>query len=106
MSVDCIVVLVTAKDAAEAEKISGHLLRQKLIACANIVKGVKSLFWWEGKIDSASEVLLVMKSRKAVFPKIVKEVKANHSYQVPEIIALPVVAGQKDYLSWVKESVK
>lgn len=106
MSVDCIVVLVTAKDAAEAEKISGHLLRRKLIACANIVKGVKSLFWWEGKIDSASEVLLVMKSRKAVFSKIVKEVKANHSYQVPEIIALPVVAGQKDYLSWVKESVK
>ena len=103
---DCIVVLVTAKDAAEAKKISGHLLRRKLIACANIVKGVKSLFWWEGKIDSASEVLLVMKSRKAVFPKIVKEVKANHSYQVPEIIALPVVAGQKDYLSWVKESVK
>ncbi len=99
-----IVVFVTAKDLAEAQKISEKLLNEKLAACINIMEGVRSFFWWQGKIDQASEALLIIKSQKRLFPKIIAAVKSVHSYTVPEIIALPIVAGQKDYLRWIKES--
>jgi periplasmic divalent cation tolerance protein len=100
-----IVVLVTAKDTAEAGKIAGRLLESKLIACANIVDGVKSMFWWQGKIDHAGETILVLKTRRSLFKKIVLEVKAIHSYDTPEIIALPVIEGSSDYLKWIDASV-
>ena len=100
-----IVVLVTAKDALEARTISDQLLEKKLIACANIVEGVQSVFWWQGKIDQAKETLIILKSKQDLFKKIVKTVKAHHSYEVPEIIALPIVEGNPDYLKWIDESV-
>jgi len=101
-----IVVLVTAKNTREASKISQQLLKEKLIACANMIKGVQSLFWWKKKIDKASEVLLVIKSKRSHFKRIVKTVKACHSYDTPEIIALPIVEGNKDYLKWINDSVR
>jgi len=101
-----IVIFITTKDTAQAETIAQELLAQKLIACANIVPAIKSLFWWEGKIDSSNEALLVLKTLKKSFPRVTKSVKALHSYSVPEIIALPIVAGQQDYLKWVEESVR
>ncbi len=104
MNTHCIVVLVTAKDRKEAEKISRGLLGAKLIACANIVEGVQSLFWWQGKIDSSKEVLLVLKTKKILFKKVLNQVKSLHSYQTPEIIALPLVAGSEDYLRWISSS--
>ncbi len=100
-----IVVFVTAKDRAEAKKISDQLLEKKLIACANIVEGVESVFWWQGKIDQAKETLIILKSKQSLFKKIVKTVKANHSYDVPEVIALPIVDGNPDYLKWIDESL-
>ena len=100
-----IVIFITAKDVEEAQKISEGLLKAKLIACANITQKVKSFFWWEGKIDSASEALLILKSQRRHFKKIVKAVKALHSYQVPEIIALPIIDGNPEYLQWIKKSV-
>ena len=99
-----IVVLVTAKDEAQANKIAEKLVTEKLIACANIVPGIQSIFRWQGKVDRAREVLLVLKSRRRHFPAIVKTVRALHSYDVPEIIALPIVEGNKDYLNWLTES--
>lgn len=101
-----IVVLVTAKDVSEAKKVSEALLKKRLIACANIVKEVESLFWWKGKIDRASEVLLILKTKEEVLDQVIKEVKANHSYDVCEVIALPVVGGNEDYLKWVGETVE
>ena len=101
-----LVVLVTAKDSIQAEKIAQELLTQRLAACVNIVKDVHSLFWWEGRVDRSPEVLLVIKSRGDVFKRLVKAVKSVHSYSVPEIIALPIVDGSPDYLKWVNESVK
>ena len=101
-----IVVLITSKDQAEAERIAQKLLEEKLIACANIVGGVKSLFWWQGKIDGSAEVLLILKSRESLFKKIIKTVKSLHSYEVPEIIALPIIEGNPDYLRWIDESVR
>ena len=100
-----IIVLVVAKNEREAKKISNKLLEKKLIACCNIIKGVKSFFWWQGKVDSASEVLMVLKTKRVLFQKIVKLVKKLHSYETPEIIALPIIAGDKNYLKWINASV-
>lgn len=100
-----IAVLVTAKDKKEGSRIAKGLLEAKLIACANIIDGVQSLFWWEGKIDSSKEVLLVLKTKKNLFKKVMTKVKSLHSYQTPEIIALPLVTGSEDYLDWVSSSV-
>jgi periplasmic divalent cation tolerance protein len=100
-----IVIFVTAKDKRQARKIASKLVEEKLIACANIVDKIHSLFWWEEKVDSSKEVLLILKTKMSLFAKIEKTVKSIHSYSVPEIIAIPIVAGQKDYLSWIENSV-
>ena len=100
-----VVVLVTAKDMEEAQKIAKGLLQAKLIACANIVPQVQSLFWWQGKIDQANEVLLILKTQTKKIDEIITKVKSLHSYDVPEIIALPIAAEHKDYIKWIDESV-
>jgi len=99
-------VLITTKNTEEAERIATQLLNEKLIACANIVPGVTSLFWWEGKVDRSDEILLVLKTKKTLFDKLAKAVKALHSYEVPEIIALPIVRGYNPYLNWIDASTK
>ena len=99
------IVFVTTKNRKEAEKIAGALLKEKLIACANIIDGVSSLFWWQGKIDRAREALLILKTRESVFKKLETRIKSLHSYKVPEIIAVHVASGSKEYLAWVKNSV-
>ena len=98
------VVLITIKDVQEAKRIANRLLEEKLIACANIIKDVQSFFWWEGKIDQAQEVMLVLKTKRSLFGKLVKSVKKMHSYNVPEIIALPIVTGYNPYLKWISSS--
>ncbi len=101
-----IIILVTTKDKAQAAKIAKALLAEKLIACANIVNGgLTSLFRWEGKIDRAQEVLLILKTKRRLFKKIELTVRSLHSYKVPEIIALPVCLGNVDYLTWIDSSV-
>jgi len=101
-----IVVFVTTSTNEEADKIANALLTEKKAACVNIISGVSSFFWWEGKIDSASEALLVIKTEEQLLDDVVKVVKRLHSYSLPEIIALPIVGGNEDYLKWVSESVK
>lgn len=101
-----IVVFVTASNRDEAEKIANSLVEKKLIACANIVPDVKSIFWWEEKIDRSDEVLLIIKSQESLFDEILKTVKEIHSYDVPEVIAFPIIKGNEDYLKWIKESTK
>lgn len=101
-----IIVLVTTADRVEAEKISQALINEKLIACANIVSPVVSCFLWQGKIDKAEECLIVMKSRKDLFEELAQRVKALHSYEVPEVLALPIVEGSGDYLAWIRGALK
>jgi periplasmic divalent cation tolerance protein len=101
-----IVVLVTAKNKKEAQKISAGLIKAKLAACVNIVDKVSSIFFWAGKIDQAKESLLVIKSKKEKLTKIIKLVKSLHSYDVPEIIALPIIAGDKPYLRWIDAALR
>ncbi|MFA6564349.1 MAG: divalent-cation tolerance protein CutA [Verrucomicrobiia bacterium] len=98
-------VFVTAGSRLEARRIARALLEQRLVACANIVPGVESHYWWKGKIDHAREWLLVMKTRRNRFRAVERAVKQLHSYQVPEIIALPLAAGQADYLRWIDDSL-
>jgi periplasmic divalent cation tolerance protein len=101
-----IVIFITTPNKKEASKIARSLLRKRLAACVNIVDKIESFFWWRGKIDKAKETLLIVKSHKSKFHRIVKLVKSIHSYEVPEIIALPVVSGEKRYLRWLNESIR
>ncbi|MCW4004785.1 MAG: divalent-cation tolerance protein CutA [Candidatus Bathyarchaeota archaeon] len=101
MSTNFVIVLVTTANRAEAEKISQALLKDKLIACANIISPVTSFFHWQGKIDQAEECLVIMKSRADLFLELADRVKSLHSYEVPEILALPIVEGSESYLSWI-----
>ena len=101
---ECIVVLVTAKDEDEAVRISTALVGKKLAACCNIIKGVRSIYSWEGALQDGHEVLIVIKTRPALFSSLETEVKRLHSYSTPEIIALPVIAGSDAYLNWVESS--
>lgn len=101
-----IVVLITVPTKKEARVIARALVAAKLVACVNVVDKVNSLFWWKQKIDSAQELLLVVKSRKDKLASLIKKVRSMHSYTVPEIIALPIVGGCKPYLEWIDESLR
>ena len=106
MSTQFIIVLVTTASKAEAEKIAMALLDKKLIACANIINPVTSFFSWKGKVDCSEECLVVMKSRLDLFAELSRQVKGMHSYEVPEILALPIIGGSEAYLGWMGETLK
>jgi periplasmic divalent cation tolerance protein len=101
-----IVIFITASSKKEGRRIARALLKNKLVACVNIVDKISSFFWWQGKIDTAKELLLIIKSKKSLLPKIIKLIKSKHSYDVPEIIVLPIIAGNSDYLRWIDDSVR
>ena len=101
-----IVILITCASSEEAEKITETLVSEKLIACGNIISGVQSIFFWQGKVSKEKEALIIAKSVKDKFSSIVARVKTLHSYTLPEIIALPLVEGSPEYLSWTKETVQ
>jgi len=98
---DKVVVLITTNSEEEAHKIAELLVNGRKAACVNIVPRVDSLFWWKDKLNSARESLLLVKTKASLFPEIVELVKRTHSYEVPEIIALPIIAGSEDYLKWL-----
>ncbi len=99
-----LVVLITAPKE-KGEEIANLIVERKLGACVNVVPEVSSLYWWKGKIERDKEALLVVKTSMEIFPKLLKEVKSAHPYTVPEIIALPIVAGNEDYLKWIDDSL-
>ena len=101
-----IVVLVTTRDGEEAHGIARLLLHERKAACVNILARVNSVFWWQGHIDSAQESLMIIKSKDALLPEIVNLVKGVHSYEVPEIVAIPIIGGNEDYLEWIASEVE
>lgn len=103
---DEIIVLITTPTKDEAEKIGTALVDGHLAACVNIVPEVRSLFFWEGKTQDERETLLICKSRLQRMEQLVARVKSLHSYSVPEVFALPIVAGSRDYLDWVQNATK
>jgi periplasmic divalent cation tolerance protein len=100
---DYIVVFVTCASEKEGEEIAQALVQEKLAACVNIVPGLKSVFHWKGKISAEEEVLLMIKTKDELFEKLKKRVIDLHSYEVPEVIALGILAGNEKYLDWLKK---
>jgi len=105
-TMDEIVAFITASNEEEAAKIAKELVEARLAGCVNIVKDIRSIYSWQGKIEDDKEVLMIVKTQKAIFDPLMKKVKELHSYSVPEIIALPIVEGSEDYLKWLKEATK
>jgi periplasmic divalent cation tolerance protein len=101
-----VVVLVTAPSKDVGRDVARALLEQKLAACVNVVPSIASFYTWEGDLCSDEEVLLVIKSKGAAFDQVAVAVRDVHPYDVPEIIALPIVAGSQSYLDWIDEVVE
>ena len=98
-----ILVFMTASSKSEAKKIVRSLLEEKLIACANMIDSVSSVFWWQENIKEEKEVLVIMKSHQELFNKVSTRIKEVHSYDTPEILALSIVDGSSQYLEWMNK---
>lgn len=98
---DYIMVLVTTEHLNEAEVIGKRLVEEKLAACVNVLDGVNSLFFWKDKFNQSSESLMLIKTKAVLFEKLQERIEELHNYDVPEIIALPIIAGNDMYLSWL-----
>ena len=105
-STELVVLFITTDSPEEAHKIAEVLIKQRKAACVNIVPEVSSLFWWQDKIESAEENLLIVKTKAPLLNEIIRLVIENHSYKIPQIIALPIVGGNQDYLEWIDKEVK
>lgn len=103
---DYLVVLVTAPNDDEAAAIASTLVAERLAACVNILPGIRSFYRWEGKVQDDPEVMMIIKTRKALIPKLEARVKELHSYTVPEFIAMDLAHGSADYLDWIAESTR
>ena len=99
------VVFITAPDEEEAVRIARTIVEERLAGCVNIVKGIRSIYSWEGKVEDEHEVLMVVKTRRDLFTVLEKRVKELHSYSVPEIILLPIMEGSPEYLEWLKHQL-
>ena len=102
---DKIVVLTACDSEEKAAVLARALVEQKVAACVNILPGVRSIYHWQGKVEDAQEWQLVIKSRRDLFPKLKEAIARTHSYEVPEVLALPVVDGSEAYLSWLDQEL-
>jgi periplasmic divalent cation tolerance protein len=100
-----VVVFITTGTVEEAERIAHLLVGERKAACVNIVPKVDSKFLWQGEIESANEALLIIKTKAPLLDELIGLVKENHSYDIPEIIALPIMGGNQDYLNWIDEEL-
>ena len=96
-----ILVISTLPDRDHAEKMAHFLIEQQLAACVNILPGATSVYRWQGKVESADETILLIKTTMARYPALEAAIKAQHPYELPEIIAVPISAGLPAYLEWV-----
>jgi periplasmic divalent cation tolerance protein len=102
---EAIVVFITAAQSAEAARLADMLIGQRLAACVQVLPEIESVYRWRGQIERQKEVLLIAKTTKAKFDTLEREVRAIHSYETPEIVALPLTAGSAPYLEWLNSSV-
>ncbi len=96
-----LLVISTVPSEDEGNAIAQKLVEERLAACVTVTSGVQSFYWWEERISDDKEFILFIKTKTSLFPKLEKRIKTLHSYQVPEIIALPIHKGSKDYLDWI-----
>jgi periplasmic divalent cation tolerance protein len=100
-STELITVYVTAADAAEAERLGAALVTERLAACANVLPGMRSIYRWEGAIARDEEAVLLLKTRAALFERLSARVRALHGYELPCVVAWPIVEASADYTAWV-----
>jgi len=96
-------ILITAPDEDEAVKIGKTLVEERLAGCVNIIKGIRSIYFWQGKVEDEPEVLMIVKTKTDLFDELEKRVKSLHSYTVPEIIGIKIDKGSEGYLNWLTE---
>jgi len=96
-------VYMTAPSAEEARRIGRILVEERLAACVNVIPGMTSLYWWQGKIEEGQETVLIGKTRQDLVDRLTTRVKALHSYTVPCVVALPILGGNPDFLRWIGE---
>ena len=101
-----VVVLVTVPNARVARKMSDTLVGERLAACVTALAGAKSTYRWKGKVERATEIVLMIKTRSALAKRLERRVRELHPYEVPEILTLPVAAGESRYLRWISESTR
>jgi periplasmic divalent cation tolerance protein len=102
---DKIVVLTTCDSEDKAAELARTLVEKKVAACVNILPGARSIYHWQGKLEDAPEWVLLIKSRRDLFPQLREAIAQTHSYEVPEVIALPVVDGSEAYLAWLDDAM-
>lgn len=100
-----LVVVCTFPDVETARRIARQLVEERLVACGNLLPGTESIYRWKGAVETASETVVLFKTTQPVYPALQERLKALHPYEVPEIVALPIVAGLPEYLGWVAENV-
>jgi len=103
---DKCIVLSTCGSQEEANKIAHHLVENRLAACVNVIPHISSIYRWEGKVESAQEWLLLVKTTAEKFAKVRDAIRSLHSYELPECIAIPIEDGSTPYLQWIENSVK
>ena len=106
MSDEILVVLSTFGSAEEARKVCRQLVEERLVACANLLPAVESIYRWQGGVETATETMALMKTTVAGYAKLEARLQQLHSYSVPEIVALPVRSGAESYLGWIGENVE
>eukprot|EP00898_Chlorokybus_atmophyticus_P000435 jgi/Chlat1/1392/Chrsp12S01972 len=99
-------VYVTVPDLAAARTLGRSVVESKLAACTNIIPGVESIYWWEGKVDSSAELMLMMKTQSTLVPRLTQHIIEHHPYETCEVIALPVIGGSEKYLQWIKDNTQ
>src|SRR6266487_2512583 len=99
-------VLTTVESEDDGVRLGRGIVDARLAACVQIVGPIRSLYWWQGKVDDAREWQLLMKTKAELFPALEQHIKANHSYDTPEIIVTPIVAGSAEYLGWISEETR
>jgi len=105
MSEQYLVIYCTCPDAEVAEQVASALVDEKLAACVNLVPSVVSIYCWQGERQRDSEVLLIIKSRQTAYAALEARIRALHPYDVPEVIALPIVQGATEYLAWIDSQI-
>ncbi len=100
-----VIIYITTSDRAEAQKIGETLIKKRLAACANVIENIHSIYWWKGKIERDDETLLLLKTKDDRIEDIINTVKQLHSYENPDITAIPLVKGSREYLRWIDDEV-
>ena len=99
-------VYITAEDKDEACAIGQQLVESRLAACVNIIDGVNSLYWWDGRVQDDDEAVLIAKTKEVLVPELIEKVKSLHSYKCPCIVSMPIRDGNADFLQWIEDETK